>query len=97
MSCVVDTEADSVRCFPGTSAPKTIRGESGTSISLLVPVRITMGETRMGRTEGQDFVPLANNFLSLFSLMPITGWYHSHLGMATIGGILCTISIELGS
>ena len=40
MSCVVDTEADSVRCFPGSSLAKAVKAESGTSISLLVPVCI---------------------------------------------------------
>eukprot|EP00977_Amphora_coffeiformis_P001973 scaffold374_cov160-Amphora_coffeaeformis.AAC.10 len=37
MSCVVDTEADSVRCFPDASLAKAVKGESGTSICLLVP------------------------------------------------------------
>ena len=39
MSCVVDTQADSVRCFPGTSVRKTTPEQSGTSVSLLIPVR----------------------------------------------------------
>ena len=40
MSCVVDTEADSVRCFPESSVRKTTPEQSGTSISLLVPVSL---------------------------------------------------------
>ena len=82
MSCVVDTEADSVRCFPGPSVPKTIKGESGTSISLLVPVRIKMGKAN-GTNEGTRFRSPSNNALSYYffdayrRVVPQQSW-HGH-------------------
>jgi len=39
MMCVVDTEGDSVRCFRREQIAKSFPTESGTSVSVLVPVR----------------------------------------------------------
>jgi DNA topoisomerase VI subunit B len=36
---VVDTEGDCVECIPGEATPKTRPDESGTSVSVLIPVR----------------------------------------------------------
>ena len=36
---VVDTEGDCVKCIPGEATPKTRPDESGTSVSVLIPVR----------------------------------------------------------
>jgi hypothetical protein len=39
VSVVVDTASDTVRCFPRKSLPKSTPTESGTAVSILVPVR----------------------------------------------------------
>jgi DNA topoisomerase VI subunit B len=38
MTCTIDTEGDIVHCIPGASIAKRFSMESGTSVSLLVPV-----------------------------------------------------------
>ena len=38
VSVVVDTASDTVRCFPRTDIPKSTPTESGTAVSILVPV-----------------------------------------------------------
>jgi hypothetical protein len=42
MTCVIDTEGDSVECIPGERIAKAFPEESGTSVSLLVPVSTGM-------------------------------------------------------
>jgi hypothetical protein len=43
VTAVVDTASDTVRCFPRKSFAKTHDNESGTAISVLVPVRMNHG------------------------------------------------------
>jgi Histidine kinase-, DNA gyrase B-, and HSP90-like ATPase len=43
VTAVVDTASDTVRCFPRKSNAKTNENESGTAISVLVPVRLNKG------------------------------------------------------
>jgi DNA topoisomerase VI subunit B len=38
---VVDTEGDCIKCIPGEATPKARSDESGTSVSVLIPVRYT--------------------------------------------------------
>jgi hypothetical protein len=38
VTCVVDTERDSVRCIRRQQLPKSLADESGTAVSVLVPV-----------------------------------------------------------
>lgn len=40
VKCVVDTDGDSIECSSCAPVPKSCENESGTSVSLLVPVRI---------------------------------------------------------
>lgn len=42
VKCVVDTDGDSIECSPCAPVPKSCENESGTSVSLLVPVRISI-------------------------------------------------------
>ena len=39
VNCVVDTDRDSVQCVDPTQSPKRTPHESGTAVSLLIPVR----------------------------------------------------------
>jgi DNA topoisomerase VI subunit B len=45
MTCVVDTEGDSVRCIRREQLPKSFASESGTAVSVLVPVSAAMQVT----------------------------------------------------
>jgi hypothetical protein len=103
-SYVVDTEGDTVRCVKKEHLPKKRRDESGTAISLLVPVRISAIQFLIACTgmveqnmKQQNKSQCAQHIISrlvfhcLWNYFFRLGWYDSSASLAPLGGIFCSI------
>jgi hypothetical protein len=81
VTAVVDTDQDRVQCFSRDGIPKSSPSESGTSISILVPVRL--------------FVNIVRKHFPSFSLSPrfgpILGRFKRYQSLASFGRIFCTL------
>jgi hypothetical protein len=108
VTCVVDTEGDSVRCIRRQQLPKSFADESGTAVSVLVPVSCGPGNDydmkccaigRKGMLYTRD-----TNGISLYVLTRpvnlsflLTGRRYSHAGLATSSRVFCSIQTKPGS
>jgi Histidine kinase-, DNA gyrase B-, and HSP90-like ATPase len=88
MTAVVDTASDAVRCFPRESLAKGCATESGTAISILVPVRCSL---IFLWSESNPY--LINSFPS-FRLF--VGWTKCHDGVASASRVLCSFQTVTG-
>jgi Histidine kinase-, DNA gyrase B-, and HSP90-like ATPase len=83
VTAVVDTDLDRIQCFPRDGIPKSNPTESGTSISILVPVRILANYLK------------ANSVVHLYScprgMIFMIGRFKRYHSMASFGGVFCTL------
>jgi hypothetical protein len=86
--CVIDTKGDSVKCIPSAPITKAFPEESGTAVSLLVPVRIHF-------VEGvASFLSLRFDFLIFFSQYCV---YRGELAPQSPGHVLPNTSPDSSS
>jgi hypothetical protein len=108
VTCVVDTEGDSVRCIRRQQLPKSFADESGTAVSVLVPVSYVprkvcnikhtlLGEKACSIISVTRPIILGTHMFCLSCISLLTGWCYSHVGLATSSRVFCSIQTKPGS